>query len=182
MNTSAIPARFSAPSRVLHWLSALVIVALLGVGLYMTGLDREDPSRAQIYGLHKSVGVLSLFLLLARLAWLRVRPGPDLPAVFNDKEKQVTRGIRSLLYLLLVLIPVSGWVMSNTAGYPVSFFGLFQMPTLLDKSEGLHELAEGVHALTAYAAAALVLLHAAGALKHRLRDRGGEADVLARML
>jgi cytochrome b561 len=174
--------RYSGLSRALHWLSALIIFALIVVGWYMAGLEDNDPSRAGIYALHKSMGVLTVFLLVARLAWLRANPGPELPAVFNAKEKRITKGVQSLLYLLLLLVPMSGYVMSTAAGYPVSFFGLFPMPTLIGESKAIAGFAHEAHEILAYSILALVALHMAGAIKHRLTNKGGEADVLARML
>lgn len=176
------PVRYSGALRALHWLSALAIVALIVVGVYMADLADNDPSRPAIYAMHKSVGVLTLFLLAARLIWLRLTPAPGLPAVFGEREKAVTKGIRSMLYLLMFLVPVSGWVMSNAAGYPVSFFGLFDLPTLLEKSRPIGRFTHEMHELMGFAIAGLVLLHVAGAVKHRLADKGGPSDVLARML
>lgn len=174
--------RYSVPSRALHWLSAIIILALIVVGWYMTGLAKDDPARASIYGMHKAMGVLTVFLFIARIAWLRVAPAPELPAVFNEKEKRVTKGVQSLLYVLILLIPVSGYVMSTAAGHPVSFFGLFTLPALIGESKAIAGFAHEAHALLSYAALALVIVHMAGALKHRLLDKGGESDVLARML
>lgn len=174
--------RYNGISRALHWLSALVIFGLLGVGLYMTGLADDDPARGQIYGLHKSIGVLSLFLVIARLVWLRIAAAPALPSVFSSKEKAVMKGLQGLLYLLMLLVPVSGYVMSVSAGYAVSFFGLFELPMLLGESESRAGFASAAHEFMAYGIIAVVLLHIAGAMKHRLKDKGGESDVLRRML
>lgn len=174
--------RYSVPSRILHWVSAVIIFLLIVVGWYMSGLPEDDPSRLSIYDTHKSLGVLAFLLFVARVAWLRVAPAPELPAVFDEKERRVIKGVQSLLYVLILLIPVSGYVMSTAAGYPVSFFGLFTLPALIGKSEAVAGLAHGAHAIMAYAALALVLVHMAGALKHRLLDKGGESDILARML
>lgn len=174
--------RYGFLSKFLHWVMAAMIVALIAVGYYMTGLDKEDPGRINIYNMHKAVGALTLMLLILRIVWLRLSPAPELPGVFSDKEKRVTKGMQSLLYLLMVLVPVSGYVMSTAAGYPVSFFGLFDMPVLLEKNKPLADFAHEAHGLMAYATLAFVALHMAGAVKHRLLSRGSDADVLQRML
>jgi cytochrome b561 len=174
--------RYGLLSRALHWSSALFIVALIGVGLYMTGLDNEDPNRLGIYSLHKSVGALVLMLSLLRVLWILRSPAPPAPAALAPKEVMLSKVVQALLYALIFLVPISGWVMSSSAGYPVGFFGLFELPQLVGKDEGLHEIAQEVHELAAYGIAALVLLHIAGALKHRLKGSGPEADVLRRML
>ncbi len=174
--------RYSGLSRAIHWVSAIIILALIVVGWYMTGLAEDDPSRRSIYGMHKAFGVLTVFLFVARIAWLRVNPAPELPSVFNAREKLVTKGVQSLLYVLLVLIPVSGYVMSTAGGHPISFFGLFDLPALIGENKAVAGFAHEAHAILSYAGLALVLLHMAGALKHRVLDKGGESDVLARML
>ncbi len=176
------PDRYGLISRALHWSSALLIIGLIAVGWYMTGLADEDPARRGIYNLHKSIGVLTMFLLIARFAWLRVSPAPALPSVFAPKEQRVTKGIQALLYLLMLLVPVSGYLMSTAGGYPVPFFGLFNMPALVGESKALAGFAHEAHAILGYGMLALVALHMAGALKHRLADRGGPSDVMARML
>jgi cytochrome b561 len=174
--------RYSGLSRALHWISALIILGLIVLGWYMTGLAEDDPSRRGIYGFHKAMGILTVFLFFARIVWLRIAPAPALPSVFNEKERLVTKGVQSLLYVLILLIPVSGYVMSMAGGHPVSFFGLFDMPVLMGKNEAVGGFAHEAHAILSYAALALVALHMAGAIKHRLLDKNGPSDVLARML
>ena len=174
--------RYGVVSRSIHWATAAIIIALIVVGWYMTGLAEEDPARRNIYNLHKSVGVLSIFLLVLRFAWLKVSPAPELPAVFPASERNLTQGMRILLYVLMLLVPVSGYVMSTAAGYPVPFFKLFTMPALIGESEMLAEFAHEAHAILGYSILAVVALHIFGALKHRLADRGGPSDILGRML
>lgn len=174
--------RYGALSKVLHWAMAVMIIALVVVGFYMTGLEKEDPNRINIYNLHKAVGALTLFLLILRVVWLRTSPAPELPSVFSKNERFLTQGVRSLLYLLMALVPVSGYVLSTAAGYPVHFFGLFDLPLLFEKNKALADFAHEAHEILGYAILVFVLLHAAGAIRHRLLNRGDEADVLQRML
>lgn len=173
---------YGSLSKVLHWAMAVMIIGLVVVGFYMTGLEREDPNRINIYNLHKAVGALTLLLLIIRVVWLRASPAPALPGVFSKNERFVTQSVQSLLYLLMALVPVSGYVLSTAAGYPVNFFGLFELPLLFEKNKALADFARTAHDVLGYGILAFVLLHAAGAIKHRLLDSGGEADVLKRML
>ncbi|GAB6041175.1 cytochrome b [Endothiovibrio diazotrophicus] len=173
---------YGTASKLIHWVSAAVILTLLGVGIYMADLPEEAAGRLQLYGLHKSFGVVALLLVVARLVWLRVSPAPPLPGVFEPKEQLVVKGIQKLLYLLMILVPVSGYVMSNAAGFPVPFFGLFDLPTLVAKSKAIGGFAHEAHEILAYTLAALVALHVAGAIKHRLKSKGTAADILQRML
>jgi cytochrome b561 len=174
--------RYGLLSRSLHWITALFVIGLLAVGLYMTGLDKEDPSRLGLYNLHKSFGATVLALTILRVLWILRSPAPPPPAVLAHMEVLASKTVKTLLYLLLFFMPLSGWIMSNAAGYAVSVFGLFDLPQLVAKSHGLHEIAEEAHELAAYGVIALVLLHIAGTLKHRYLDKDPQANVLSRML
>lgn len=169
-------------TKALHWLMAALIAALVIVGLYMGELDREDPMRRELYGLHKSLGVLAMLLIIVRLAWLRSSPAPALPAVFTKNESRLVSTIKTVLYVLMLLMPISGYLMSVAGGRPVSFFGLFDLPSLMGKSEGMHEFFEGAHSIMGYLIIITVLVHIAGAVKHRVKDKNGESDILKRML
>lgn len=173
-------------SKLLHWGMALIILTLIAVGIYMADLPKDTPEQKdyafQFYGLHKSFGVIVLLLIVVRLVWLRLSPAPELPAVFEGKERLLVTGLQKLLYLLMLLAPLSGYLMSNSAGFPVQVFGLFEMPALVEKSEALNGFLHEAHELLGFGILLLVILHAAGAIKHRLKDKGGESDILGRML
>lgn len=173
-------------SKTLHWLMAGIIITLIVVGIYMADLPRDTEEQKQyafqFFNLHKSFGVLALLLVIVRLAWLSVSPAPALPAVFSAKEQRVVKLLQAALYLLMVLVPVSGYLMSNAGGYPINFFGLGELPALVGKSKGLGGFAHEAHELMGFAILAVILLHVAGAIKHRLKDKGGESDILQRML
>ncbi len=173
---------YGTMSKVIHWIMALGIIMLIVVGIYMTGLDKEDPSRLQIYGMHKSFGALMMMLIIVRLIWLRITPAPALPSVFNAKEQMLTKGVHKLLYLLMLVVPFSGYIMSNAGGYPIKFFGLFELPALVGKSKAIGGFAHEAHEILGFVMLAFILLHMAGAIKHRLQDKGGESDILNRML
>ncbi|MDA8383161.1 MAG: cytochrome b [Betaproteobacteria bacterium] len=174
--------RYGAISRTLHWLMALMIVALVLLGLYMTDLPKADPARAQIVALHKAFGVLVLMAWVLRLAWLRISPAPRLPGEFSRPERRLIKGLQGLLYALMFLAPAAGYTLSVAGGHPVSVFGLFDLPRLFGANHALAHLARALHAPLAYALVGVAALHAMGAIKHRLRDRGGATDVLPRML
>lgn len=169
-------------SKLLHWLIAVLIIALLAVGFYMAGLDKEDPSRGQIYGMHKAFGALTLLLVAIRVIWLRINPAPALPAVFTPKEKRVVSSVKGVLYVLMFLMPISGYVMSSAANRPTSFFGLFDLPMLIGENKAIAGAAHEAHELLAFVTIAFLLLHVAGTLKHRLKDRNGPSDIMNRML
>lgn len=173
-------------SKTIHWLMALMIITLIGVGIYMAGLPKETAEQKQyafqFYGLHKSFGVLAMVLIVVRLVWIRLSPAPALPAVFSAKEQRVTNLVKAFLYILMLLVPLSGYLMSNAGGFPIHFFGLGELPTIIGKSKEIGGIAHEAHEIMGFALLALLLLHIAGAVKHRVKDKGGESDILKRML
>ena len=168
-------------SKTIHWVMALLILTLIGVGLFMTGLDKAEPDRLKIYGMHKSFGVLVMWLAVLRLIWIGYSRPPALPEVLRKWEKGLSKAVTSLLYVLMLAVQFSGYVMTQAAGFPVRFFGLLDMPVMFEKSKALAGFAHTSHTVLVYALIALLLMHLAGALKHRFID-GEEADVLHRML
>jgi cytochrome b561 len=82
----------------------------------------------------------------------------------------------------MILVPLSGYIMSNAGGYPMNFFGMGELPALIGKSKALGEIAHEAHEIMGFAMLALIVLHVAGAMKHRMKDRNGESDILKRML
>lgn len=168
-------------SRGLHSLMLIMIIGMIGVGVYMTGLDKTDEMRRTLYGMHKATGVLVLLLAVARVVWLKISPAPKLPIGLNNWEKILTTIVKSLMYLLMLAIPVTGYLMSVAKGYAVSFYGLFDLPMLISKNEGLGDLMNAIHGPLAMLLVFLVLLHVAGSLKHRFLDTGPDLDVMKRM-
>lgn len=173
--------RYGLLSRAIHGVMLLLIFGMLGVGIYMTDLDKTDELRKQLFSMHMSTGVLVLLLAVVRIIWLKVSPGPALPAMLENWEKTLTTVVKSLMYLLMLLIPIIGLLIVNTKGNAVSFYGLFEVPMLTGENHDLHELTEELHELFAFSLLFLVVLHIAGALKHRFFDLNSELDVMKRM-
>jgi cytochrome b561 len=171
-------ARYTLTAVRLHWLMALMLAGLFGVGLYMTGL-KLSPQKLQLYSWHKWAGVTVFVLALVRLGWrMTHRPPPDNEGM--PRWQQVAaHGVHHLLYLLMIAIPLSGWLMSSAKGFQTVWFGVLPLPDLLAKNKELGDLLQLIHMGLNYSLAALVLAHAAAAIKHHFVDRD---DVLARML
>jgi cytochrome b561 len=174
--------QYGLVSRFLHWVMALLLLAMIGVGIYMTDLAKEDPLRAQLYSMHKAVGVTLLGLAVIRILWILVSRPPVMPAVLQRWEVVLAKSTVGLLYLLMLATPIAGYLMTNTGGKPISYFGLFELPVLMGENHDLHEALEEVHELLAFTLLGLVGLHFVGALKHRFIDKDPNADVLKRML
>lgn len=174
--------KYGLVARILHWLMAVMIIALFAVGLYMTGLADDDPARRSIYGMHKAMGTLALILAFFRIAWIFISPPPAPPSELAASDVKIQKAVIGILYLLMIMVPLSGFLMSTFSGYPVSFFGLFEFPLLFDKSKDMAGLFHEIHEYIGFVIIAVVVLHILGALKHRLKDKNGPTDVLNRML
>ena len=165
MNLKNTENSYGIVSRFLHWLIFLAVAGMLAVGLYMTE-QKISPDIIKLYGLHKSVGITVLALAFLRIIWVLSHTAPKMLGLEKPWEKLAARGVHGLLYLCLFLMPLSGWVMSSAAGYPVSVFGLFTLPDLVGADKGLYELAKEVHEITAYTFMGLIAAHAGAALMH----------------
>lgn len=156
-------------SRIIHWVTALIILALLVVGKYMKGMEFSEQ-KLEVYNLHKSFGLLVLFLVVVRIVWHIVTKKPKSMDTHAKWERVLSHAVHGFLYLLLFALPLSGWVMSSAGDFNIKFFGL-NMPDIVAKDENLFEFAEEMHELFAYAVLGFVALHVAGALKHHFIDR-----------
>lgn len=170
--------RYTATAIGLHWLMVLLLVAIFGVGLYMHDLPLS-PWKLQIYSWHKWAGVTAFLLVLARLAWRLAHRPPDLPATTHPLMRMAAHAGHGLLYLLMIAIPLTGWLMSSAKGFQTVYFGVLPIPDLLGKDKELGDLLRDVHAALNFLLAAVVAGHVGAALKHHLFDRN---DVLRRML
>ncbi|MEM7618526.1 MAG: cytochrome b/b6 domain-containing protein [Pseudomonadota bacterium] len=162
--------RYGLISKALHWGMALVILSLLGAGFFMTDMD-FSPFKLEIYALHKSFGMLILMLFGLRILWRSFSVTPDHLQTHATWERGLSKVIHLLLYISMVGMPLSGWIMSSAGDFTNSFFGLFVFPDLVDKDEQLFELMREVHELLAFALLAAITLHMAGAFKHHFIDR-----------
>lgn len=169
---------WGAVSQSLHWLIVLLLLAQGTVGLLMGDMAR-GPDKIAVYAFHKSVGITLLALAVARLLWRLYagRPAP-VPGTPSWQERAAS-AMHAALYLLLFAVPISGWVMNSAAGFPLQWFGLFNLPSIAPHDRDLHELAESMHEWLFWALVTLAAAHAAAALYHHLFQRDA---TLARML
>lgn len=172
------PARYTPTAIGLHWIAGTLIVANLALGLYMVDLQLT-PAKLRYYSWHKWTGVTIFLLSAARLLWRLGHPAPALPAALPAWQRRAANASHAALYLLFFAAPLSGWLFSSAAGFQTVYFGVVPLPDLLSKDKALADLLQVVHRAANYSLAALVVLHAAAALKHHLADRDG---VLSRML
>lgn len=166
----------------LHWLMALCIIGMLTLGFVMEDITPVSL-RFSAINWHKALGVTLLFLALLRLLWRITHKAPALPAAMPKFEQFAARAAHWALYLFMIAIPLSGWVMSSAAAkYKITFFGLFDIPFLPLPSayrETLGSIAYDGHGLLAYGLIALLVAHVAAALKHQFINRD---EVLSHMI
>jgi cytochrome b561 len=162
----------------LHWLMAVAIIGLLSVGLIMKDLPLS-PEKLQLYSWHKWAGVSVFALVWVRLLLRLIHPAPALPATMAKPLQLAAHAGHALLYGLMIVIPLSGWLMSSAKGVQTVWFGLWPIPDLLGKDKALGETLAQVHGLLNDLLMVVLLGHAGAALKHHFIDRD---DILRRML
>lgn len=161
----------------LHWLIAGLIIAAVFMGWTMTEME-ITPARLKLFNYHKWVGITVLALALLRLAWrLTHSPPPFEP--MPRWQKAAAHGGHALLYLLMLAVPVAGWIYSNASGYPVVYLGKIPLPNLMERNRELAGLLRDVHVALATALVVAVVLHVLAALQHHFLHRD---NTLRRML
>ena len=162
-----------------HWALALAIVGLIGLGAWMVGLTYYDPWYNQSLALHKAIGIVVLALALAKFGWTLADRKTGFGPEVKPYERAGATAMHWVLNALMVMVPVTGYLISTSEGAAVDMFGLFEVPALFDATASTRDLAIDLHYYLAYGGIALVALHAGAALKHHFIDKG---STLARML
>ena len=167
--------------RLIHWLMAFMLLSLIISGWYMTNLEDSVSYKYNIYYWHKSFGVLVLFLLVSRIVARIVYKAPPLPDTLPQYEKKLAKVTHWCLYILMFLVPASGYLMSGAApNRYVPFFGL-TMPNIVEKNREIADYLHSVHVVIPYIFLGVIIFHLIGTLKHRYFDKH-DNDVLKRML
>jgi cytochrome b561 len=171
---------YGAVSRTLHWLIALSIIGLMAVGLYMEDMPRDHAQLGTIYNLHKASGSLVLCLVIIRVLWLAYSPAPALPAALSERDMKLAKFVKRMMYTLMFIVPAAGILMSTYAGKVISIYNLFELPLFVEANKDMAKIFHSVHGFTVKVLFVCVILHIAGAIKHRRSDNMDE-DVLPRM-
>ena len=170
--------RWGGGAQLLHWLMALGIFTAMGLGWVMVNLPM-GALKFELYALHKSLGMTLLALFALRLLWRWVNVTPAMPTSLPRHERFLAAATHRLLYALMLLMPLSGYVINSAANFPLNVFGLVQIPNLTPESETLQAIAGNVHLALFWLFAVLLVLHISGALRHHFVLRDG---ILRRML
>ena len=169
---AAAPSRYTWQAIALHWLLALLIIGMLWLGFSIEVIPRNTPARGFYVNLHKSFGVLVLLLVLLRLVWRVTHKPPALPASLPSWQASAAAWSHRLLYLCMLLQPLSGYLASSFGKYGVKFFGV-PLPQWAWESKPVQAFFGTIHGVVAVALLVLVVLHVGAALKHLLLDRDG---------
>ena len=173
------PERYGLLSILLHWLVAVVVFGMFGLGLWMVELDYYSGWYKTAPDLHKSIGLSLLAVMLLRLLW-RVASPPPLPLASHDQKTQrAGKAAHWLLYAGLFALMLAGYLISTADGRGISVFGWFEVPASLTSIPDQEDVAGVVHEWLAWALVVLAGLHALAALKHHFIDRDA---TLMRML
>lgn len=170
--------RWGPVSQLLHWTVVALILAMAYLGLTMTDLP-NGPDKIHTYALHKSIGLTILALVSLRVLWRLYAGAPPAVAGTRRWQARVATATHAALYALLFAMPLSGWVVNSAAGFPLQWFGLFNLPRLLARDKAVHALAVEVHEALFWCLVALAAVHAAAAIYHHVVQRDA---TLARMM
>lgn len=156
---------YGAIAKGFHWLLFLMLSFTIVAGNFLASMPK-GVEKLQAAGMHKSFGAVILMLIMARLFWRLINENPRLPEGTTSIQSLLARGMHWALYGLMFAQPISGIIMSQAAGYPVSFFGLFDFPVLIDKSAELAQFARAMHGTIWIVLVIAVIGHASAALHH----------------
>jgi cytochrome b561 len=170
--------RYNPVSQALHWITAVLVLTTLPIAWVMTNVADDNKLVGPLFMIHKSLGVAIFLVVAFRILWRGLDPAPPLPWTMESWEAWSARISHFLLYLVLLGMPVSGYILSSASNHPVSFFGLFNLP-LLTENKPLAKSAGEVHEALAYAVYFLVGLHIGATAYHLVVKRDG---ILNRML
>ena len=163
--------RYGLVAILLHWWTALAVLALFPLGLWMTGLDYYHAWYRSAPDIHRGLGVLLAITVVLRLAWRLWDSRPDPVPGHSPTERRIARLVHGLLYGLLLLTAWAGYLISTADGRPVDVFGLFSVPATIHDITNQEDLAGTAHLVLAIALVSVAGVHALAALKHHILDR-----------
>lgn len=169
--------RFSAFSRLLHWLMAVMILAMLLIGIGMVASVSERYR--VLVSIHRPLGIAILVLVVIRLVNRVANPPPPLPAGMSTLEKLGAKGSHVFLYVLMVLLPLVGWGMLSAARFPIVLFSGLHLPPILPYNLSLYSGLRQLHTVLAYLLFATFIIHFGAALFHALVRRDGVFESMA---
>lgn len=163
---------------ILHWLIGLIILGMIALGLFMVELPKqselppgEESVRAFYFLLHKSMGISVAFLIVLRVFWRLTHSAPALPDSISKWQQKAAGAVHGLFYVLMVAMPLSGFMQSIYSKYSTKFWGI-KLPRLAEADQGMREFYSQIHEYLAFILIALIIIHLAAVVKHKLAGSG----------
>jgi cytochrome b561 len=169
---------WGAPAKLLHWVMAALILAQIALGV-MAASWRVSPTKLELFFWHKSTGMLILALVALRLLWRLANPTPALPSGMPAWERAAARLSHLLLYVLMIALPVTGWIVNSASNIPFRIFWLIPLPAIVAPDKPTADGVALVHGGLAALLALVLAAHIGAALRHHFVKRN---TVLIRML
>lgn len=170
--------RYDRVQIILHWLIALIIFFMIGLGLYMVGLPKqselpvgEESVRAFYFLLHKSTGLTVAMLIILRVIWRLTHKAPPLPNTTTKWQQRAAGIVHGAIYVLMVAMPVSGYLQSMYSKYDTKFWGIV-LPRMAEADKVAREQFSEVHEILAFTLIGLIVIHLVAAIKHHIDDSG----------
>ncbi|CAJ0701106.1 Cytochrome b561 [Ralstonia edaphis] len=173
MRGAADHGAYAKPAIALHWIVALLIFAAFGLGLYMTDIPGFTPTKLKLFSYHKWIGITVLIFAVLRVLWRLTHPAPTPVPGMPKWQHAAAEAAHVGLYLLILAVPLTGYLLSVAAGVKVVYLGLWELPMPFDKSDALKDVFSMAHEWLNWTMAAIVVVHILAALKHHVVDRDG---------
>lgn len=181
MELKNTPQSFGLITKLFHWVIGIAFL-LQFYWVYWKRLvlpKGSDLATVYIRQLHKPIGALILLFGLMALIWRHMNTRPEYPPLMPTWEKVAAKIVHVCLYLLILLFPISGILMSTYSGYPIDFWGIYQLPLFLEKNKAMGGFFYDIHEILGYLSAAVITIHIGAALKHHYISKD---NILKRML
>lgn len=159
---------YRAPARILHWVVALMVIALLPIGSIMTQQGLQRSTQDLLFIMHKNGGVIVLALMVLRLAWRLAVPPTPMPASVPEWQEKASSWMHKALYFMLFFMALTGYIRVRAGGFPVEMLDAMGLPPLVPRNETLAGLAKSAHFYGRFVLLALILVHVLAALQHAL--------------
>lgn len=166
---AAFAERYGYPAKLLHWTLALLLPVQIGMGWYMLSIE-DQPGSGCYFALHISLGLTATLLIALRVLWRLYQAPPEPPRGLPGWQRNAARASHGLLYVLMLLMPLTGYLGAAFSGEAMSYFGI-PLPAWVAKNEGQKEQLFTAHSVVAWVLVAMIALHVLAALKHLLIDK-----------
>jgi cytochrome b561 len=164
--------RYTRTAVVLHWLLVAALLAQIGFGWFLGEVPRGTPARTIYVNLHKSTGMVIGVIILLRLYWRLTHPAPPLPSFMPLWERVAAHWSHVLLYVCMIVMPLSGYVASNFSKYGVNFFNSIKLPPWGVDDSAIYNVFNTTHVITSFIFVTLIAVHVLAALQHLFRRDG----------